>query len=267
VSLLRPLVFTTVALLISAGPAFAWGKTGHRVSGEIAEHYLSDESRAAIEAILGVEDLAEASTWADFMRASQEPFWQKTAGPLHYLTIPEGKRYADVGAPPQGNAITALDRFRSVLLDPDSTLEQQQLALRFIIHVVGDIHQPLHAGNGTDRGGNAYVVTYFGSPTNLHSVWDSKMIDSEQLSYTEMTEWLLRRITAEDVDAWWNTDPIVWAEESATIRDGIYPVGDARDIRWDYLFEHKHTIEKRLSQAGVRMAAYLNELFAEYSPD
>jgi hypothetical protein len=80
-----------------------------------------------------------------------------------------------------------------------------------------------------------------------------------------MTEWLSRRITPADVEAWWETDPVAWAEESAALRDRIYPVGDERDIRWKYLFEHKSTIDRRLSQAGVRMAAYLNDLFDEYA--
>ena len=223
--------------------------------------------RAAIEEILGVEDLAEASTWADFMRASSEPFWQDIAGPYHYLTIPEGNRYADVGAPPEGDAISALALFRAQLLDDEATLAEKQLALRFIVHLIGDIHQPLHAGNGTDAGGNRYDVTYFGEPTNLHRVWDSQIIDSEQLSYTEMSAWLARRITPADVESWSETDPVVWAEESAAIRDRIYPVGDARDIRWRYVFEHKGTIETRLSQAGVRMAVYLNALFEDAAGD
>ena len=248
-----------------AGPApqaaFAWGKIGHRVTGDIAERYLSEEARGEIAAILGVEDLAEASMWPDFMRASPEEYWQKTANPFHYVTIPAGKTYAEVGAPPEGDAITALEGFRKTLLDAEASLEDRRLALRFTVHLIGDLHQPLHAGNGEDRGGNDYAVTFFGRPTNLHRVWDIFLIRDEELSFTEMAEWLDRRLTAEKVAEWSQTDPVVWATEGAAIRDTIYPGGD-REIRWGYIFEHRATMRRRLTQAGVRIAAYLNEVFA-----
>ncbi|MFK8052204.1 MAG: S1/P1 nuclease [Woeseiaceae bacterium] len=253
------------ALLIVAclpGRVEAWGKTGHRVIGMIAEEYLSDDSKAAIEKILGVEDLAEASVWADFMRSDDDEFWRRTAGPFHYVTIPKGKRYSDSTPPPQGDGITALRRFSTILRDDAASLEDKQLALRFMVHIVGDLHQPLHAGNGTDRGGNQFTVVYHGEVTNLHRVWDTSMIDEEQLSYTEYGTWLLRKVTPDDAAAWMDVDPVVWVTESAKIRDEIYPGGD-RNLRWDYFFEHRDTVRLRLTQGGIRLAAYLNALFAE----
>ncbi|MGB5258838.1 MAG: S1/P1 nuclease [Woeseiaceae bacterium] len=255
--LLLLLVTTGLALPL---PAFAWGKTGHRVSAQIAEAFLSDLARGQIREILGEEDLAEASTWPDFMRSSRDEFWDSTADPFHYVTIPHGKTYAEVGAPEQGDAVTALAGFRETLLDHQASLADKQLALRFIVHVVADLHQPLHAGNGTDQGGNSYTVTFFGRTTNLHSVWDTALVDDEKLSYTEMTAWLLRRMTPENVAGWHNIDPVLWADESAAIRDGIYPDGD-REIRFDYIFAHRETVRTRLMMGGVRLAAYLNEVF------
>ncbi|MEM8684588.1 MAG: S1/P1 nuclease [Pseudomonadota bacterium] len=249
---------------LTSSPAQAWGKIGHRVTGYIADAHLSDEARARVKAILGSEDLAEASTWPDFMRASPEAFWQETSVTWHWVTIPVGKTYDEVGAPPEGDGISALAYFRDILLDESSSLEQQQIALRFIVHIVGDLHQPLHAGNGTDAGGNRFPVLFFGQMTNLHSVWDSKIIDNEQLSYTELGDWLLRRLDADTMERLQETNPSVWVDESAAIRDGIYPDADGdRDIRWAYIFEHRATVRKRLSHAGIRIAAYLNELFAE----
>jgi hypothetical protein len=255
-----------VALLSSLAaaapqPVQAWGKIGHRVTGDIAQRYLTDEARAGVAAILGVEDLAEASTWPDFMRASPETYWQKTANPLHYVTIPKGETYAEAGAPPEGDAITALEGFRRTLQDDNASLADKQLALRFTVHLIGDLHQPLHAGNGEDRGGNDYAVTFAGRLTNLHRAWDEFLVNDEQLSFTEMADWLDRRLTPAQRVEWSQTDPVIWVTESAAIRDGIYPAGE-RDIGWSYIFEHRATMRTRLTQAGVRMAAYLNEVFA-----
>lgn len=241
--------------------AFAWGKTGHRVTGEIAQNHLSEKARTQITSILGTEGLAEASTWPDFMRASKEPFWQKTAGPFHYVTIPKGKTYAEIGAPKEGDAITALKMFAKTLKDPAATQEEKALALRFTIHLIGDVHQPLHVGNGKDRGGNTVRVTFFGIATNLHSVWDTAIVDHAGLSFTELAHWLERKITPEQMAAWTDVDPLVWIAESATIRETIYP--EDQSLSWDYIFEHADTVHTRLSQAGIRMAAYLNALYEE----
>lgn len=258
--MMRIFLVLLLAAQFAAAPAHAWGKIGHRVTGAIADRYLSDDARAAIEDILGPEGLAEGSTWADFMRASPEDFWQMESSPYHYVTIPAGRTYAEVGAPPQGDAITAIHAFTRTLKDPAASREEKALALRFIVHIIGDLHQPLHAGNGTDRGGNDFRVAYFGRETDLHAVWDSAMIDGEQLSYSEMTEWLAQKITAEEVADWSDINPVVWAAESAAVRDTIYP--DAPDLSYAYVFDHIGLVKLRLSQAGVRIAAYLNVALA-----
>jgi hypothetical protein len=155
--------FLVVLSCLMAGPAFAWGQNGHRVTGALAEPLLSRKAKAQITAILGNESLAEASTWADEMRSSPEEFWQKTASPWHYVTVPEGKTYVEVGAPPEGDAYTALKQFAVTLKDPKATLAEKQLALRFSIHIIGDLHQPLHVGTRGDRGGLGRA--FGGSPT------------------------------------------------------------------------------------------------------
>lgn len=240
-------------------PAHSWGKTGHRVTGEIAQAYLSETAQQRVAEILGVEDLAEASTWPDFMRSDPSDYWQRTANPWHYVTVPEGGTYPEVEIPDWGDAATALASFRETLLSETATRDEQALALRFTVHIIGDLHQPLHAGNGLDRGGNTYTVTFFDKMTNLHTVWDSELIDHEQLSFTELTAWLNRTISAELVQEWSDTDPSVWINESASIRQNIYP--EDRDLRWSYVYQHRDTYRHRLKQAGVRIAAYLNETF------
>jgi hypothetical protein len=251
--------FLVVLSCLMAGPAFAWGQNGHRVTGALAEPLLSRKAKAQITAILGNESLAEASTWADEMRSSPEEFWQKTASPWHYVTVPEGKTYVEVGAPPEGDAYTALKQFAVTLKDPKATLAEKQLALRFSIHIIGDLHQPLHVGTRGDRGGNDRKVTFGREETNLHAVWDGPLVDRQQLSYTEMTAFLNRRITPQLRREWSNPDPLVWIGESATLNAQIYPDEDRLSFR--YAFTHQEVLDQRLMQAGVRMAAYFNDLF------
>lgn len=253
---------SAVALCIPA-PAMAWGQNGHRVIGEIADARISGKSRAEIELILGEEDIAEASTWPDEQRSNPAEFWQREAGPYHYVTVPEGQTYAEAGAPEEGDALSALDGFTATLRDPGASREDKALALRFIIHIVGDVHQPLHAGNGEDRGGNDVRVQWFGAETNLHSVWDSRMIESQNLSYTEYADWLDRQISPAQTIEWWDKNPQVWIAESAGIRDTIYPVTDNAmpSLGYDYQFQHLATAELRLQQGGVRLAAYLDWVF------
>ncbi len=258
-----------LALLLAAAPApaLAWGKTGHRVIGAIAARLVTRHTRREVRRILGVEGIAEASTWPDFERSNPDDFWQKEAGPFHYVTVPPGRTYADVGAPPEGDAVTALHRFVVTVRDPAASRADKALALRFIIHIVGDLHQPLHAGNGTDKGGNDVKVTFLREPTNLHAVWDSGLIDQEQLSYSEMAAWLLPRITPAERRDWRVTDPRVWIGESVALRDRIYPPqpatpGEPVKLGFDYIYAWTPARDLRLEQGGVRLAAYLDALFA-----
>ena len=260
---------TIVALALCAAspaPALAWGKTGHRVIGTIAAKLVSRHTRHAVRAILGVEGLAEASTWPDFERSNPDPFWQMEAGPYHYVVVPPGKTYAEAGAPPEGDAVTALAKFAATVRDPAASHEAKALALRFIIHVVGDLHQPLHAGNGSDHGGNDIKVLFNREATNLHAVWDSGLIDQDQVSFTELTAWLLPRITRAQRTDWRVTDPEVWIGESAAIRDHVYPppatTPEPVKLGYDYVYAWTATRDLRLEQAGVRLAAYLDALFA-----
>lgn len=250
-------ILVAVSLAVSAQPALAWGKTGHRVVGEIADNYLSPEARGNVVAILGKESLAEASNWPDFMKSDPDQYWQKTASPWHYVTVPTGQKYKS--APPEGDAITALKTFTATVRNSNAPLKDRQQALRFIIHIVGDLHQPLHVGNGTDRGGNDIKVTWFGKPTNLHSVWDSELLDDQQLSYSEMSKWLTDKATPEQLTGWTNPDPISWLNQSAALRDKIYRPDPA--LSWRYVYDTKAQVDEQLLRGGLDLAAYLNWVF------
>ncbi len=245
-------------------PAAAWGQIGHRVIGAIADDRISGKTRAEIALILGAEDLAEASTWADEERSNPATFWQTEAGRYHYVTVPAGKVYADVGPPQEGDALSALERFSATVRDPIASQADKALALRFIVHIVGDVHQPLHAGNGDDRGGNDVKLRWFGEDTNLHAVWDTHMLEGQKLSYSEYANWLGRQIDPARTIEWWDSDPQVWVAESTAIRDMIYPEAgeEMPDLGYAYQYEHLATAEQRLQQGGIRLAAYLDELFS-----
>ena len=255
---LNKLIMGVVAAAMSF-QALSWGQIGHRVTGAIAEQYLTIEAQRAISELLVNEDLAEASTYADEMRSNPSEFWKKTANPWHYVNVFDGKTYSDVAPPLEGNAATALDMFSKQLKSKQSSFAEKQLALRFIVHIIGDLHQPFHAGNGIDRGGNDVKLKFFWEDSNLHRVWDSGLIDRQNLSYTEWTTILSRKISEQQANEWMEVDPKVWIAESAKLRINLYPENDK--LSWDYQYQNLPIVKQRLQMGGVRIAAYLNALF------
>lgn len=257
-------------------PAFAWGKTGHRVVAALADAQLSGLARAHIREIIGsAETLDEAATWPDEMRSAPGQFWQKTSTPFHYVTL-NGVIYDH--APAESDALEALQKYTATLRDPNASLADKQLALRFVVHLVGDLHQPLHVGKCCDKGGNEVKVKWFGKDTNLHSVWDSSLVDDEQLSFTELTAKLQRHTSNDDLIRWWDINPRDWISESAQLRDTLYPAMPPKgakdkkgqpavpELSYAYVYKFTPVMEMRLKQAGVRLAAYLNAVYAEPQP-
>jgi hypothetical protein len=271
----RLFVAAAAAIMFTPSPAFAWGKTGHRVVAALADPQLSGLARAHVKELLGVDSLDEAATWPDEMRSAPDPFWQKTATPWHYVTL-NGVIYDH--APSEGDALEALQRFSATLRDPNASLADKQLALRFIVHLVGDLHQPLHVGKCCDKGGNEVKVKWFGKDLNLHSVWDSSLVDDEQLSFTELADKLQRHTSNDDVIRWWDINPRDWISESAQIRETVYPPMPPKgakdkkgqpavpELSYAYVYKFSPVMEQRLKQAGVRLAAYLNAIYAEPQP-
>ncbi|MFZ0269451.1 S1/P1 nuclease [Caulobacter sp.] len=251
-------LLAALAVALAPAHALAWGKTGHRVTGALAQRYLTPCAAEGVKRILGAETLAEASTYPDDMRPSPDPFWRQQAGHYHDVVSPTGGTYA--GAPPEGDAVTGLAAFAATVKDEGAPMTDRQLALRFIVHIVGDLHNPLHAGNGRDNGGRDVKVVFAGRPTDLHAVWDYGLIDERQLSYTELDSWLAARITPAQARDWRNTDSRQWIAESAELRERIYPTSDA-PLGGAYIFAMRPLVDARLQQGGVRLAAYLNALF------
>jgi hypothetical protein len=269
---LAALALSATLAAAAASPAAAWGPLGHRVSAELAERNISGRTRAHVQEILGHESLPEAATSPDEERSNPDTFWQETASPWHYVTLPPGTPAAQLEHPPEGDAVTALERFTATLRDPAASRDDKALALRFVVHLVADLHMPLHAGKPGDRGGNDVKVLWFGQPQNLHWVWDEGIINRQLLSYSEYTQRLEDRTTPAQVLEWWDPRPETWIDESTALRDRIYPpTGEEQGLgttespvvlSWDYDWQWRPSVEQRLQQAGVRLAAYLDWVFA-----
>ena len=248
-----------VAILLcfaSSATALAWGPVGHRAVGQIAEERLGAKTRQAVRDLLGNQSLAEASLWADEIRSESK--W-RVSSPWHYVNIPDGQAYNRARRSRDGDVVGALERFVAVLHHDGSSREDKQAALKFIAHFVGDIHQPLHVGRASDRGGNEVRVSWFGKASNLHRVWDSEVISRLRLSPRSLVRTLEARVP-EEVAAWRQDSPMAWANESMALRPLVYNMR-GRGLGRAYLREAGPVVEERLLQAGVRLAALLDAVF------
>lgn len=247
-----------VMLLLCVSPrAFSWGKTGHRIVGEIAQRNLDASAKKGVKDLLGDEDLSRVATYADEIRSNHSFDYM---GPWHYSNIPTGKSYFDQKRPKEGDVIEALFRFEDTLRDPKKSKEDKALALKLLVHMMGDVHQPLHMGSADDRGGNSVRVKWFKTETNLHSVWDESLVDYEQLSYTEYSNYL-NHFTATEKKDFAKGTFLDWAKESQDLRSLVYDTGGSDSLGFEYHYKVKPTVELRLRQAGFRLAQVLNNIF------
>ncbi len=262
-NLLKKLVLG-IAIIYVPLQSMAWGTEGHRVAGQIADSYLTPKARAAIKAILGNETIAITSNWADFIKS--DPNFSYLSS-WHYIdldksyTYPELKEYLDQDT--KVDAYTKLNFLISELKKKNLSRENKLLYLRMLIHIVEDVHQPLHVGHTDDKGGNDIKLTWFNNPTNLHSVWDSQIIEFQQLSYTEYTAWINHTTAAERAKL--QKAPISeWIFESSQIAGKLYDEVKSGDSLngYKYNFEHIAIVNQQLVKAGVRLAGILNQIFA-----
>lgn len=237
---------------------FGWGQTGHRITGAIAEKYLTSKARRNIQKLIDNESLAMVSTWMDEIRS--EPAYNHTHD-WHWVTIPDGMTYEQTEKNPKGDVIEAIQRLSNVLKNKNESDSARRDALKMLVHLVGDIHQPLHVGRGDDRGGNDVKVRWFGQNSNLHRVWDSDMIEAYKLSYTEYADFILRKYSKQ-ANSWKSTNPLQWAYESMQPREHIYDFDPKKSLGFEYHYKMRDLYEMRLMQAGVRIAALLNEIFS-----
>lgn len=238
--------------------SFGWGSTGHRATGLIAEQYLTAKARKRIKQILGQESLAMVSTWMDEIRSDST--YNYTTD-WHWTTIPDGGKYEDVEGNPDGKVMMMIEKFTKELKTGKLTAKQQAEYLKMLVHMVGDIHQPLHVGKPGDRGGNDIKVKWAGGDSNLHRVWDSDMIEDTKLSYTELAQ-SLPKPNAEIIKKWQQTSVRDWAKESMTLRPAVYNIGKG-SLGYRYSYVNMPSVRERILQAGVRIAGLLNQIYGK----
>lgn len=247
------------ALLIAAAPALAWGPDGHRIVATLAEAQLDDSSRPEVLRLLAISgdgNLADVSNWADDVREdpARRELSRQTAR-MHYVNFNDARcQFEAESICASGQCVVAaIDKFAGSLRDKSLSDAQRAEALRFLVHFVADAHQPLHAGYRPDKGGNTFQIRIDGKGGNLHSVWDSRIIASREISWQAYAQRL-----ASEMPAIGDGDPRAWAEQSCRItRVGVYPT--SRNITPTYLADQLETVDQQLQRASARLAMLLNQ--------
>jgi hypothetical protein len=245
--------------------SLAWGQTGHRVVGQIADSYLNAKARAAIKKILGPESLAMASNWADFIKSDSN---YKYLDAWHYVNYEKNldyDRFRDVLKKDTAvDAYTKLNFLVRELKNKSLPQDKKLMYLRLLIHIVGDVHQPLHVSPVGTTGGNDIKLQWFNNPSNLHRVWDSDMLDQQQLSYTEYAA-AVNHPTAIQKKNWEAQPRSQWFFESYTIAQNLHNEITETNPRlsYRYIFDHIATANEQLLKGGIHLAALLNEIFGK----
>lgn len=250
------LLFFSVQLCLSNHPF--WSKTGHRVTGEIAERHLNRKARKSVQKLLKGQSLAEVSNFADEIKSDQR---YKDFGPWHYVNFPGDKEYSDVEPSTLGDIVVGIQKCIEILENDNSSKEDQIFYLKMLIHFMGDLHQPMHVGRSEDKGGNDIQVLWFNQGSNLHRVWDFHMIHDYGMSYTELANKLpvpSRRQIKEIQEG----NVLQWVEETQEITNKVYDsVEIGEKLSYGYSYTYWSTVERQLLLGGVRLAGILNEIY------
>jgi nuclease S1 len=243
--------------LLTVATCFSWYDKGHRIVGLIAEANLTAEARKKIEEILpGNMTLADAAVWPDHEGRSIRDF-----DPLHYVSLPEDASGYDQrrDCPERNCMVEALKWFSSVIADKNAPIMVRRVALYYVAHLVGDMHQPLHAGRAGDRGGIDIAVSYRGATTNLHFFWDTNLVELETGTEDEIAKRLTANLTEEERLKWQAGDATQWTNESLIlVRSHAYNTGPSGELSDDYVEKARPIVRIRLAQAGLRLARLLN---------
>ncbi|MBM7071339.1 S1/P1 nuclease [Shewanella sp. 202IG2-18] len=241
--------------------AEAFGRNGHRIVAHIAQMNLSPQAKAQLLELTKGVPLARLSTWSDEIKSDKN--WRH-ANPWHYINAEKSGEWESISRNPKGDILEALDRFEKQLSDKSLSDEKRWQALAFITHLVGDLHQPLHVSHKHDRGGGTIKVSWFGDEKyNFHQVWDTLIIEHQQLSYKEYVDFM--PISINEKQQWIKGNYSDWADESIKLRDTIYDYksdeNNVAQLGYGYIYKHRDEVELRMKQAGIRLADKLNKIF------
>lgn len=264
---LNLLLVPALLCALHATEALAWGQSGHRIVGALAEARLDPKARAAVAELLAGEPdptLAGVSVWADHVR-EHEPEYTWTV-PLHWVNFERGACNFEAARNCRDDlcVVRAIERYSAQLGDEWLPRAARRDALKFVVHFVGDVHQPLHAGFAADRGGNDFQISLMREGWNLHSVWDTLIVESLKLEWPEYQRRVEAAAFTADSQSRVNAiEPSTWAEESCGIAqaDDFYP--PKHKITGRYLEAKRPQADQRLKLAGERLAALLNRVLGE----
>lgn len=259
----------TIIMMLNITVSYAWGPKGHDIVAAIAEQNLTRKAKKQIDKILEGRSMVYYSSWMDNLQNA--PNWKNGydyTKTWHYANVDEGHTYQTMPKHPDGDVVRALDSLSIELKENFNELSDSLKAdhLKMIIHLVGDLHCPMHAGRYSDRGGNAKKVKWFNSNTNLHSVWDSKFIESaRKWTYTEWCDNLDRTnkeyrksVMSGNVEEWFNES----VEKAANIYDYVEnSEGKVQNLSYQFIYDFSPMLEEQLLNAGYRLAYILNTIF------
>ncbi len=246
-------------LPFSAG---AWSMIGHRIVGQIAENHLSSKARRAIKAILGNESLAMASNWGDFIKS--DPAYDYLYN-WHFVNLPAGLDKQGVfdflEKDTAASVYTKVPAMIAILKDKKSGTDQKVFAMRMLVHLVGDLNQPMHTARKEDLGGNKIYVTWFGEKSNLHRVWDDELIDYQRLSYMEYVA-AIDHPTAMQLVNWKGNSLKDFVYGSYEVCNKIYETTKPEaKLGYKYNFDYVNTLNDQLLKGGICLANIINDLY------
>jgi hypothetical protein len=250
-----------IVIICSLG-LISWGVTGHRTIAKIAENHLTPKAKLAVHKLLGTETLADVSNYADDIRSNPQ---YKYTGAWHYVNVPAGYSYEqfsnEVRTMKADNVYKMVLSCEEDLKNPDMSNTKRADALKFLVHLIGDLHQPMHVSNAGDKGGNDIKITFNGFDDNLHGLWDSGLIDHEGLTYKQMAT-SYDNATAVEIKKWQSDNLMIWLWESYQISTILYQEA-AKNPNFDreYYETHLPVLHKQIEKAGIRLAGVLNSIF------
>lgn len=256
-------VLASGLIVCSALSVLGWGQKGHDTTVFIAENHLTPITKAVVEDLLDGNSMVYYANWLDNASHTPEYAYSKT---WHYKNIDAGISFDEAPLLESGDIVKAINNQVAILQDSASSRESKQLALKMVIHFLGDIHQPMHMGHASDLGGNRWTVNYFGRDTNLHSVWDSSLPESaHKWSYSEWQQQIDRASQSEIDEILNGGNAESWGKETFEICKEVYDkTPEGTKISYDYIADWTPVVEKQFLKGGLRLADLLNSVFDPY---
>ncbi len=242
---------------INSEAEIVWGNTGHRAVGEIATKHLSKKVQRKIKELLNGQSLAMVSTFADDIKSDKKynDFYT-----WHYVNLNDDETYQSSKKNPKGDLVTGIEKCKQVLLDENASKADKAFYLKMLVHFIGDLHQPLHVGRVSDKGGNDFQVNWFNRGTNMHRVWDSQMIDSFNMTYSELASNtdMLSKAQIKELQKGTVVD---WVNETKGLAQMVYNSAKSGEkLSYRYMYDHFQTVRDQLQKGGIRLAKVLTDI-------